>query len=114
MSKSSRLPTRSRLPILAVMVLTASAACGRGPAELGDPVRRDKDAQSSSAITRAEALWADRVDEPKVIDAIAEWKKAVLTADSDAKSWLMLARAQYFWADGFLDVVKAPNDIVTK
>ena len=78
-----------------------------------DPVRRGH-ATAPSAAAQADTLWADRLDRKSLEGAIAAWKQAVASADDDARSWLMLARAQYFLGDGFLDLEHADNDLVTQ
>jgi len=59
-------------------------------------------------------MWDERLDPGMLRGAILAWKRAVALADDDSRSWLMLARAEYFLADGFLDLEHAANDDVTK
>jgi tetratricopeptide (TPR) repeat protein len=92
------------------------SACAAAPKTISAPVRRgaaDRMAHDG-AVTDAERLWSERLDSAKLRGAIGAWKRAVALADDDARSWLMLSRAQYFLADGFLDLEHAADDEVTK
>jgi hypothetical protein len=93
-------------------MLVVAAACGPTPAELGAPVRRQRLA-NERWVAEAERLWAERLDPAKCRAAIGAWRRAVEVADDDAKSWLALARASYFLADGFLDLDHGSNEEVT-
>jgi hypothetical protein len=92
------------------------SACAASPKTISAPVRHGNRAPTAHerAVEDAERQWNERLDPAKLRGAIDAWKHAVALADDDAESWLMLARAQYFLADGFLDLEHAPNDEVTK
>jgi hypothetical protein len=92
------------------------SACAATPKTISAPVRHGDRAPSAhdDAVEEAERMWNERLDPGMLRGAIEAWKRAVALADDDSRSWLMLARAEYFLADGFLDLEHAANDDVTK
>jgi hypothetical protein len=98
--------------------LAILAACGGTPKVDKRPIERTPavsvdgapDAHTA-AVAEAEAAWVERADEARLRAAIAAWKRAVESRDSDVASYLALARAHFTLADGhlFLDPGKADD-----
>ncbi|MBX2801380.1 MAG: TRAP transporter TatT component family protein [Myxococcales bacterium] len=80
----------------------ALVGCGKHPGSYttsGEAAQGD----ASAAITKADALWAQRVDEGKLQEAIAAYE-AVLTEDATNRHAMhRLTRALYFWGTAFTD-----------
>lgn len=76
------------------------------------PAAGTKTSTSATAPLMAEAKghWDKRDDKAELKSAIESWNKvvAVDAANAEAQTWL--ARANYFLADGFLNVEDAPVD----
>lgn len=61
-------------------------------------------AAASAAMTEAKGLWDKRDDKASLLAAIAAYEKIAETDAGNAEALVMLARAHYFLADGFLAV----------
>lgn len=97
----------------ALLVLVLAGACGSSPESITTVVKRGG-APALAGRSEAEALWAERLDRARLEEAIAAYRRVTELADDDAASWLMLARAEYFLADEFLDPEHADNGLVTR
>lgn len=53
--------------------------------------------------------WKQRDDQNQIVEAIKVWEQLVAESPEHAEALVMLARAHYFLADGFL-ALKAPDD----
>jgi hypothetical protein len=85
------------------IVLLALAACGPATPVVSRPVVRGGEKTGhTEAVAEAERRFAGRADEKELRAAIEAWRRAVTLRDDDAQSYLMLARASYLLADGFL------------
>lgn len=78
---------------------TLLAGCGKHP---GSYTAAGESATGASAqVAKADALWAQRIDEAKLQEAIAAYE-AALTSDGASRHTLgQLTRAWYFWGDAY-------------
>jgi len=92
------------LIVIASMAL-ASWGCGGARKsglceEVGIPQAQPGDLTALEAS--ADAAWTERKDESKLTEAIANLRKAVATAPAKTGNYVKLAKALYFWGDGYL------------
>jgi tetratricopeptide (TPR) repeat protein len=90
--------------VIASMTL-ASWGCGGAMEsalcdERGLPKAQPGDLPSLEAA--ASAAWAERKDPAKLVEAIDNFRKAVATAPAKTENYVKLAKALYFWGDGYL------------
>jgi hypothetical protein len=102
------------LTLLGALSLAACASAGRTAAwEKTEGATAAGTATSSAAaaslMTEADGHWAKRDDKGQLMQAIQVWEKAVAEDAKNADALVMLSRAHYFLADGFLAVEGAPQ-----
>ena len=101
------------LTLLGAFGLAACASAGRTAAwEKTEGVAggtATSSAAAASLMSEAEAHWAKRDDKAALKQAIQVWEKAVAEDAKNAEALVMLSRAHYFLADGFLAVEGAPQ-----
>jgi len=90
--------------VIAAMAL-ASWGCGAARKsglceEIGVPKAQAGDLIALEGA--ATAAWAERKDEAKLVEAIENYRKAVATAPTKTENYVKLAKALYFWGDGYL------------
>jgi tetratricopeptide (TPR) repeat protein len=66
--------------------------------------------QRSTVIEEGTALWGERIEEAKLVQAIRKWEQAAEMDPSDHEHWVRLARAYYFLADGHMSFDEARKD----
>lgn len=74
---------------------------------------------TSTAVTnelseKAKGLWAQRDDKAKLQEAIGVWEELVQKDPKNAEALTMLARANYFLADGFLALEGTAEEVEMK
>jgi tetratricopeptide (TPR) repeat protein len=101
---------RARLGLTTIALLAAAAvaaACGANPKGLGQKINRtplsaEQAAAAKAAVDAGNAAWDQRADEAKLREAIAKWEEAIRLNPADWETYVKLARANYFLADGYL------------
>ena len=80
------------------------AACGGGTQSQITRTRLDAASleKHKALVAEGDALWKERLDQQKLLGAIGKWQDAVQLKADDAETYVKLARANYFLADGFL------------
>lgn len=88
--------------VLATMLFLSLVACGKkAPTAAADAPSGASASPSAALEEEAAALWAQRVDEAKLTEALAKYE-AVHAADPENRLALVrLTRGWYFWGDGY-------------
>lgn len=101
---------------IATLVLLSSAACS-SPGRVAAWEKDGAGAQTATSTSAANAqhdkalaLFAERDDQAKLEEAIALWEKVVEEQPRHGEALTMLARANYFLADGFLAIQGTDED----
>ena len=106
-----------RSGLLLVLPIAAAAGCGASreaawdtttPASKGASAVSDADRQA--ALAEADALFAERLDEAKLKQAIAKWELVASADSKDFETLAKLARGYYFWADGHMSFTESRAD----
>ncbi|MCS6797154.1 MAG: TRAP transporter TatT component family protein [Myxococcota bacterium] len=85
-------------------------ACGGGrqaawestPTRPSRPPTEQEQNARQTLLAEAEAAWNDRLQEPRIREAIDKWRRATEMDPSDWETLARLSRAYYFLADGHL------------
>jgi tetratricopeptide (TPR) repeat protein len=104
--------TRRSIALTALLGLAAAPGCGAAYQSAWDepqPTTRSAQASTeegrsrrSTLLAEAEEAWGRRDDVEQVRAAIRAWEQAAEIDGTDADTWVKLARAHYFLADGHL------------
>ncbi len=102
---------------LAFIVAIALTSWGCGTArksglceEIGVPQAQPGDLAATEQA--AEQAWEKRADEAELKVAIGHFRKAVAIAPSKTSNYIRLAKALYFWGDGYLRFAEKNEEMI--
>jgi tetratricopeptide (TPR) repeat protein len=92
-----------RLTATAALALSLAAGCAttrdaKWNADEGSPATAESGDQAEGLIAEGDALWAERLDQAKLEQAIGKWEEAAKAQPSN-DLYVKLARGHYFLAD---------------
>lgn len=101
----------------ALVGIVSLASCGHArKSGLCEDLGTDKARPGDLAATEAaaEAAWKGRIDQAKLVEAIAKWREAVAIAPKKTENHVKLSRALYLLGDGYLRFADGKNEEMLK
>ncbi len=100
------------LTLLLIAALTSGCGSTRASGLCEKLVQKPVEGNLGAAETKAAAAWNKRKFEPKVKEAITHWRSAVAIAPKKTKNYVKLAKALYFWGDGYLRFQEKDEEMI--